>query len=73
MMPWLIILLSQLLLCVAEDYKAWYLPEDKLANYPDHPHFKKNIDIWTGFTLKEKLFPDAEMEEVSKIAKLSCG
>ena len=61
-----LISISLVSLCVGEDYQAWYIPEDKLARYPDHPKFKTNEDIFYGFTLKEPLFSAEEREEVCK-------
>ncbi len=38
-----------------EDYKAWYIPSDKLKNYPNHPDITSNEDAYFGFTLKEPI------------------
>ena len=51
-------------LASAEEYEAWYLPEDKLAKYPNHLNFTTNSKIYRGFTLKDSLFKGEENEEV---------
>ena len=56
----LVLILSLFSLCRSEKYKAWYLPEDKLENYPNHPNFTSNEDIWMGFTLKKRIFSEKE-------------
>ena len=55
-----------LTLCTAEDYEAWYLPEDKLARFPNHPLITSNKDVWRGMTLKEPIFKGKDLEGVHK-------
>ena len=48
-----------------EEYEAFYIPEDKLAKYPNHPNFTSNKEIYYGLTLKDRLFKDEEYEKVN--------
>ena len=52
-------------LCTAEDYEAWYIPEDKLARFPNHPLITSNKDVWRGMTLKEPIFKGKDLEGVN--------
>ena len=60
-----VVLLACKGLISAEEYAAWYLPEDKLAKYPNHLNFTTNSEIYRGFSLKEPLFKGEENEEVN--------
>ena len=61
-MPLALIFLVAYPICFAEDYEAWYIPENKIERYPNHPKLKTNADVWQGFTLKEPLFPGTDSE-----------
>ena len=49
-------LLGYIAVCNGEVYKAFYVPDDKMENYQNHPNFTENKHMWHGFTLKDRLF-----------------
>ena len=63
-----LLILGSLTFCQGELFTAFYVPEDKLAFYPNHPNFTENKDLYYGFTLKERLFSGEEYDnEVIRI------
>ena len=56
---------TNIVLIRGEEYEAFYIPEDKLAKYPNHPNFTSNKEIYFGFSLKDRLFEGEEYEKVN--------
>ena len=55
-------LLGYIAVCNGEVYKAFYVPDDKMENYRDHPNFTENKHMYAGFTLKDRLFSGEEYD-----------